>query len=241
MSNAKRFLETFNKIENYIKKLNTPYYSNFGFVKTVRNLSKSNIVIKKFEDDLIDFADLRNAITHRKDINKPLAEPYDEIVVQIQKIMRILTKPKLAYDIANKPVYCANTIDPIVEVISNMEKNVYTHIPVYENKIFIGLFSESSIVKWLGKNSYKDGFLLEESKIGELSKYYDKIDDPFSTYKIIRRDLDVFTIEKYFQEMVQNKIRLGAIIVTENGKNSEKPLGIITSWDLPKINDYLQL
>lgn len=37
------------------------------------------------------------------------------------------------------------------------------------------------------------------------------------------------------QTFVNQTKRLGAIFVTENGKREEKIIGIITSWDLPKL------
>ena len=42
-----------------------------------------------------------------------------------------------------------------------------------------------------------------------------------------------------FEDAIYGKNRLGAVLITKNGTKDEKPLGIITAWDLPKLKEYL--
>lgn len=65
-SGADQFLSSFNRIEKRLRdELDNP--RNMGFSEMVRRLSKSkNINVRRAEDDLLQMAQLRNAIVHEK-------------------------------------------------------------------------------------------------------------------------------------------------------------------------------
>lgn len=238
MSNAEKFISTFNKIAKYLGELyGAEKY--IDFMTLVRDLSKSNNVICSYKDDLKEYAELRNAIVHQRR-DKIIAEPHEETVQHLQKIYENLKNPPTSLTIASRPVYFCKVDDLISEVVTEMTKKVYTHVPVYEKNKFIGVFSESSITKWLGDSAESDGFLLEQTRIGELKKYLDQLDDEFNCYKFISRTTDVFNIQDAFLSLVSQHKRLGAVFITERGKEDEKILGIITAWDLPKIKEFLK-
>lgn len=233
VSNAQKFLYAFNKIEQYLKKI---YGSDkhIDVSSLVRELSERNNLIRTYSEELRQYAKLRNAIVHQT-TDKPIAEPYDETVEYIQRIYEAMTKPPTAYQIASKPVECCNTEDLIVEVVKEMTEKDYTCVPVYDGDKFVGVFSESSITKWLGESAEKDGFLLEQIKIGDLKKYFDLLHDSFRGYEFVPKNTNVFDVQEKFLSFTAKQRRLAAIFVTENGRKEEKILGMITAWDLPKI------
>ena len=58
------FLASFNRIEKWLQK-ELPGDERFGFSELVRRASKQKIsVIEEYEDDLLQIAQLRNAIIH---------------------------------------------------------------------------------------------------------------------------------------------------------------------------------
>ena len=238
MSNAEKFITTFNKIEKYLTKLHGAE-KYIDFISLVRELSERNNIIRIYKDDLKEYAELRNAIVHQTR-GKLIAEPYEETIQHIHQIYEVLTNPPSALMIASKPVYSCSIDDRISDVVTEMTKNVYTHVPVYEKNKFIGVFSESSITKWLGDSAESDGFLLEQTGIGELKKYLDQPNDEFNGYKFLSKTTDVFNIQAAFLFFVSEHKRLGAVFITERGKEDEKILGIITAWDLPKITELLK-
>ncbi len=235
MSNAQRFLAAFNKIEQHLKKL---YGSDkhTDFFSLVRELSEHNNLIRTYKEDLREYAELRNAIVHLS-MGKPIAEPYDDTVEHLQKIYESITKPPTAYQIASKQVKCCNIEDLIAEVVKEMTEKDYTYMPVYNGDKFVGVFSESSITKWLGESAEKDGFLLEQTKIGHLKKYFDLPHDSFQGYQFVPKNTNVFNVQEKFLSFTVEQRRLAAIFVTENGRKPSKILGVITAWDLPKIKN----
>jgi len=241
ISNAERFITIFNKIDKYLRRVDRQdRHGGFvAFGNLVYDVSKYNKLICTYREDLREYAELRNVIVHQFK-GKSIAEPHDEVVQQIKKLYENLTQPPVAYTIASKPVFVCSTNDFITDVIQVMTEKTYTHIPVYEESEFIGVFSESSITKWIRNSAEDGGFILEETKIGDLKRYLDRSDNKFNSYKFLAKNTDVFSIQEAFLSFVQEEKRLGAIFITETGKVNEKLLGIITAWDIPKIKSLLQ-
>lgn len=233
MSNTEEFLKIFNEIEKHLRKLaQVDFRPSFGQI--VRELIEKNSIVRSYRYDLEEYAELRNAIVHAV-TKKPIAEPLPETVEAIKKIYEDLISPPRALEIASSPVYSCDINSNIIDVIKTMKKEVYTYVPVYDGREFIGVFSEASILRWLGDSVTEGGFILDKEKIGELQKYFDQPDDPFNSYKFISKDTSVFDIREEFLKFVQKRNRLGAIFITEHGAPNEKLLGIITAWDLPQI------
>jgi hypothetical protein len=92
MTNSEIFLDTYNKIDSYLKKIDN-YDSYVNFSQKVKN--SRNPVIQRFKDELISFGELRNAIVHNPKIgNQAIAEPHENTVIRIQKIYEKITNKK---------------------------------------------------------------------------------------------------------------------------------------------------
>lgn len=96
-SNSKRFLDAFNNIDYFIK---TRYGFNraMGFSELIRKAVSLNYTVRKYEDDLIDYGRLRNAIIHNNNENIVIAEPHDSVVEKIEHIEKVLTTPPKALE-----------------------------------------------------------------------------------------------------------------------------------------------
>jgi hypothetical protein len=54
---------------------------------------------------------------------------------------------------------------------------------------------------------------------------------------IVPKSVNIFEVENIFGKSHKEKQKLEGVIITENGRSNEAPLGIITAWDLIEI-DY---
>ena len=61
--NSKRFLDAYNNID-YTLKTRQNLNRSMGFSDLIRKTSTTNYIVKKYEDDLVDYGRLRNAIIH---------------------------------------------------------------------------------------------------------------------------------------------------------------------------------
>ena len=86
--NSDRFIVAYNRIEKVLaEKADVNGY--FPFYRLIDKVKITNSVVRKYEDDLREFGDLRNAIVHdRTGIDYVIAEPHDDIVERIELIER---------------------------------------------------------------------------------------------------------------------------------------------------------
>ena len=92
---SRYILAHFNRIEKWMReRLNNPV--NMGFSEMTRRLSrKEKGQIAQFEEDLLQMAQLRNAIVHERIADDfVIAEPNEWAVQRIETIEQALTKPE---------------------------------------------------------------------------------------------------------------------------------------------------
>ena len=95
MANSDLFLISFNRIEKWMRD-EMGNARNMGFTELVRRLAqRKQLMIRKYEDDLLQLAQLRNAIVHdRIAVDFVIAEPNDWTVKRIQLIEQELIQPR---------------------------------------------------------------------------------------------------------------------------------------------------
>ena len=234
-TNSMRFLSAFNSIEYTIK---TRYNMNrsMGFSEAVRKAVAFNFTIRKYEDDLISYGRLRNAIVHDNG-EYVIAEPHIEVVEKIEKIERLLTTPPKALEVvARRDVLSVHSSKSMREVITLIASSNYSNLPVFndENEI-IGIANGQKMLDSFGK------FLLSG---GNETAFLDsvKIEDMLSKlensnyYAFANKEV---TVEQALALFHQNS-KLLAVLVTENGGAQEKPLGIMPGSDVLKMNKILE-
>lgn len=234
-TNAMRFLSAFNNIDYAIK---TRYNMNrsMGFSEAVRKAVAFNFTIRKYEDDLISYGRLRNAIVHDNS-DVVIAEPHIDVVEKIEKIERLLTTPPRALEtVARRDVLTVHCSKSMREVILLIASSNYSNIPVFndDNEI-IGIANGQKILDSFGKfllSGGKEKAFLDSVKIEDMLS---KIENS-NYYAFANKDI---TVEQALSLFHQNS-RLLAVLVTENGGAKEKPLGIMTGSDVLKMNKILE-
>jgi predicted transcriptional regulator len=234
-SNSSRFLNAFNSIDYTIK---TRYNMNrsMGFSEAVRKAVAFNYTIRKYEDDLISYGRLRNAIVHENG-DYIIAEPNIEVVEKIEKIEKLLTTPPRALDVvARRDVLSVHASKSMKEVIMLIASSSYSNLPVFDdNNEIIGIANGQKILDAFGKYLLAGGkseTFLESVKIEDMLS---KIENS-NYYAFANQDI---TVEQALSLFHQNS-KLLAILVTKNGGAKEKPLGIMTGSDVLKMNKILE-
>lgn len=234
-SNAMRFLAAFNNIDYAIK---TRYNFNrsMGFSEAIRKAVALNYIVRKYEDDLVTYGRLRNAIVHGND-DFVIAEPHIDIVEKMEKIERLLTTPPRALEVvARRDVLTVHASKSMREVIKLIASSSYSNIPVFndDNEI-IGIANGQKILDSFGR------YLLAD---GKADQFLDgvKIEDMLSKventnyYAFANEDI---TVEESLSLFHKNS-KLLAILITKTGGAKEKPLGIMTGSDVLKMNKILE-
>ncbi|MBI5204431.1 MAG: hypothetical protein HZA11_05890 [Nitrospirae bacterium] len=232
MENSERYLNAFNSIENHLKKI-CNFDTRATFSQVVNEASKRSSVVRRFEDDLKEFADLRNAIVHDRGGGYVIAEPNVKAVETIEQILDVITKPPKVIPAFQVAVLAFDTHTLVSKAVASMAKKKFSQAPITDNGVFKALFTTDAITRWLGLNENANGgrICLSECTIGEVLEYSESLDN----FKFISRKATLFETMEAFHEFEKQGKRLDAALITETGKAKEAIIGIVTVADFPKM------
>lgn len=234
--NSKRFIDAYNNID-YTLKARYNFNRSMGFSDLIRKTVSMNYVVAKYEDDLIDYGRLRNAIIHSNNENFVIAEPHDSVVENIEHIEKLLVTPPLAIEtVARKNVLVIDSEKSMKDVIIAIAESGFSNIPVYnKNRELIGVANGQKILSSFGQ------YLLSGGK-SETFLNHVKVEDMLSTldgsdyYVVKKTDC---TVEEALSEF-NNNHKLLAILFTKKGGKNEIPVGIMTGSNIVEAQNIIE-
>ncbi|SEM94584.1 CBS domain-containing protein [Mesobacillus persicus] len=232
-----QFEVAFNRIHRCLKDMVKDAH-NDSFVELLNTGFKNHSIIRKYKNELYQFAKLRNAIVHEKvDTDYYIAEPHRQVVNRIESIAANFEKPPLAMSISSTPVFYYYEDAFLKDVLKAINKFDFTRFPIYnKNYEYQGLLTASDIIRWMAKQLNSNVISLENVQVNQLlrtnKKYY---------VDFIKESTNLFEVEELFDQYHAEDKKLQAVILSENGGPNSKPKAILTPWDLldpdPKGND----
>ncbi len=226
--NAQRFLSAFVQIEKKLRLIagETRYEK---FYRLLEAAAKQNKIVRRYEFNLQEYADLRNAIVHQRDgVGQVIAQPTDEVVQEIEEVLSLLTQtPPVSKYFLKKIDYCKKE-DKILKVHQIMHQKGYSKIPVVERDMIVGLLHIEDIAAWAC------GKLQGEIRKENVESLMDNVQGKRNVL-FISKDTNVYDIPSYFTQGLKKGSKLDAIFITETGSKKQKAIGIITVKDLPLI------
>lgn len=234
MSNATKFLDAYERIRKHlISKLQLNKGESF---KILIDRSRDDAVVKRYTNDLREYADLRNAIIHESTDDHIIAEPCTEVVNQITKIADLITAPTPVLPTLLRTVVGYAPEVSIGEVVKEMQRHSYSQVPVIrQNAVVTGLLTTDTIVRWLAAEVKEDVLSLSETPLSKVLKCADKDPKNAPRHILLSRNEPLLNVVATFEEEMHSGRRLDAVLITQNGKAGEALLGIATVWDIPKI------
>ncbi|MBO5345181.1 MAG: CBS domain-containing protein [Clostridia bacterium] len=230
--NATRFIAAYNRLDQGLRDI----YSikrTLTFSDMIRKVASVNTVVSKFEEDLIDYGRLRNAIVHRSG-DEIIAEPHIEVVEKLEKIARIInTPPKVIECLRPRKVFTVDGDTSLRQVGLEMAKSGYSVVPVYISGTLVGVINRKMIIDGIGK-FIEQGRDIDDSINEPVSKCLDIFNET-SHYEVAPIGLTIETLMYMFQ---QNR-KLSSVILTENGNYTEPAKVVIVSADLIDLNTIL--
>ena len=203
---ADTFLAHFNRIEKWMReRLNNPV--NMGFSEMTRRLSrKEKGQIAQFEEDLLQMAQLRNAIVHER-----IADDF------------VIAEPKFA-----KRVTAFEITTSLETLLTIIAKKQYSQFPIYEKGVFKGLITVRGIGVWFAIESTKGEVHIANRTVRELlASNYKR-----SNYQFVSIEATVFEVEQMFREQP----RLEAVLISKSGHPNGELVGIVRPRDLASIH-----
>lgn len=232
--NATRFLKAYNNLD-YGLRVQYNFKRGMAFSDIIRRSVMVNSVIRKYEDELIDYGRLRNAIVHSGNSETIIAEPHLDIVEKLEHISSLITTPPKVLDtVCKKDVITIDGADTLEKTVALISKSGYSNLPVFENGTLIGVANGQRILDCIGEAIRKQQDLNTFLRETTIKMLLERISAQY--FCVQSADL---TLESALNIFYKNRKML-VILITKNGSTSEKLLGIITVADIMDINNILE-
>lgn len=229
---VEQFEITFNQIHQHLKELNG-YPKNDNFVELLQRSKLKHSVIRVHFDQLKQYAKLRNAIVHERISGDYfIATPHTDVVDQLKRIKRTLDQPPKALEFATRPVLFFKQDTDITHIIEAFEEHGISQFPIYNtDRSFAGLLTNDGIIRWFSQNNHNGKVDLENMTASHVLA-----SEKHKSVEFLQSSATVFELEERFERSLDENRKLKAVILTESGSPDDVPAGIVTTWDLIKVD-----
>lgn len=234
-TNAERFISAYNQIDYALRTI-YGFKRSISYADLIRKTVPLNSVVRKYEDELIDYGRLRNSIVHKTNPNYVIAEPHIEVVEDFERIAKIITTPPLAIDkVCKHQVKICDSKIKLKDLIGLMSHDGYKNIPVYEGNTLKGVAIGLNILEIIGDKILQGDNIEHFIELTQVEDVLSTIEDT----KYFRVCDKTLTIETALNNFYLNR-RLQIIIITEHGRVDERPLGVVTIADILDMNAIIE-
>ena len=228
-----KFIKLFNELESKLRqKIKVDDYITFH--RMVEIVAEKDYVVRRNQRKLQKLANLRNAIVHDTEYPyKIIADPRDDTLDILKNLLETITNPpKLIPKFQNSQLRIFELNESLISCLKFMDEYDFSQVVVAEFDKYRILSSEG-IIGWL-RSSKNVGLVdIENASIGDALPFEDIEECGY----LSRNDPIELAIELFEKTIQKGIARLNAILITHSGKPTEKPLGIITPWDLMGIEN----
>lgn len=220
-----RFLAAFNRIDELMRKRCQMPIGKHEFSAVLSEFEKRTYFTDR--DFLLLASRLRNVIVHdNKDPVVELATPAQKVVERIERIVKELESPeKVEKRFVNEEVVTVASDQTLKDVLKLVSEKQFSQFPVIDEGKIVGLLTENGITRWLSSA------VSTESMI----EFADVIAATILEHEETRENMILIGRLRELNEIrlqFSKNPFLEAAIITQAGKPDQKPLGIITRWDL---------
>ena len=234
-SNAERFLNAYSAIEHEMERiLNLKEHRRF--FELIERSARVNPVIERFRFDLKEYSELRNAIVHDRSGGEIIAVPIDEVVAKIERIAELLLEPPKVAPLFLKEVLTFSVSHPVSRAIRSLSQMSFTQAPLLDGDTLVGLITSNILVKWMGISLAGDSLDIDNTTMKDVVEAVGNE----CNFEIVSVNKSLFEIPNLFYCWQQEGKKLEAVLITQNGNDSEPLLGIITNRDLPLVHRELE-
>lgn len=229
MDRTQQFLDRFNELEQFLRE-NTNSKREVPFGSMIGHVAQKNAAVRRYERDLREFADLRNAIVHEHPRGHVIAdirgEALDEFLTMTDRIMA----PELVYPLFRREIAVYREDDPLSRAVKDMWESGHSQVIVRVGQM-LTLLSSQGVTRWLGSQVNGQSIDLTDASVGDALGFEEEGGIAF-----LARDAPVDEARELFLSFPsRHSQRLRAVLITENGRPSEAALGIVTASDLVEL------
>ena len=224
VGSTEEFIGLYHKLWDFLRHI-TDSDRSVSFHELVDEAAKDNGVVKKEARLLKDFGRLGNIIRNRQ--GHKIAEPTKEALSSFKCLVDNIISPQKLVPAFQAEIKCFSPDEKLVTALKYMGGNDFSQI-VISDKVKVSLLTAEGVAKWLEHQADKDVIRIGRVKVRDALAC-----DISDSFVLMGAEHTVYDAQEAFKKAIEKKYpRLFAIIITDNGKRTGKPIGIVTPWDL---------
>lgn len=232
---ARRFLNAFHRIEQLLRQRSgaKDYVRFYELIDGTRSLNPEQ------KRRLKELADLRNVIAHHpyNDDDEPYATPRTETIKWIEAQADIIERPPMVIPALKlQPPAVLLGTEPLSKFLTMLGAPYnFSQSPYRRHNGELGLITTNAVARWLAMQHQGDGYLSDDVAIDQVvavgAEFRDRVLVKSRKLKIVDA-LTLFSGDRDSEPP-------SAVVMTETGTTSEKPLALITPSDIPAMTKLL--
>lgn len=233
MDNAQLYIEKYKELETIVRK-------TYGLPESdsISHFLKNQNKFNRYYDDISYCQKVRNFMQHERKIDARFAiVPNDAMVAFIDQLIKKVADRPQCNDICIKfkDIEWRSLSDSVKSTMKVMRQKVYTHIPIIENGLLVGVFDENSLFNYVAENEILD--VDEKLRFADIQEYLSIQDREMEEFLFVKPTMYVDDLEKEIQKYFSKNKRVGIAFLTTNGRENGPIQGMITPWDIISLVD----
>ena len=229
---AGRLLAAYNELDDYMRRF-LKHGSETSHKRLIDEIAQTNPLFERVQYELHSFAKLRNAIIHTHMLNAaPIATPNEEAVAEYEKMVAGLLHPPPAWSIAIalSDIFTTEWTERVRDVVAVMNEHVYTHVPILRDGAVVGVFSEHTFFSSLAAHARLE--ITDETRFEEFREFLAPDRHASEFFVFLSETATLVDLLICFRKNFDEKKRLAAVFITEDGSETGRLRGLVTAWDI---------
>jgi CBS domain-containing protein len=232
-----RFSAAYNRIDHALSEMvgeagTTARHRKHAFARKIRILANRQRRFVRYADFLLEIGELRNAIVHNRTADEHyIAVPNEETVLELEKIEQRILDPERVIPRFERNVLTLAPDTTLAEAWNLVRDSGRSRFPVYGREGFIGLLTSNGFARFCADRVVDGRLELDATKVqiaDVLQADHRKDQVAFVGRNALVDDVD---------GLYSRKEPLEAVLITEHGKLSERPIGMICAADVAALED----
>ena len=238
MSRASEFLDLYKSVEEALQARYMKHPDERISNSILRFMNSSEG--KPFKEELNLCREVRNLLSHHARFEgEEAVEPSEKLNVFLKRLLYFLENPPQAHKIGTKTedLLCASRDTLLLDIFARMEKRGFSHVPILEGNSLYGVLSISTLFTHYKK--HPDEKLGHDANVGRLWEFLPPEKHMNERFAFVAPSCSYEKLRTLFADGGPSKKRLAAVFVTANGRPNARLLGMVTPWDMLRV-DHLE-
>ncbi|MBR6917182.1 MAG: CBS domain-containing protein [Clostridia bacterium] len=234
MNSAEVFLDLYKTLEDDLKE----YYAGKKLKYSSPVYEFMNTDGRKYYDELDLCREIRNILSHHPYYGGEIAlTPSDKLTETLKEIINYVENPVRAIDIAThaSDLMSAELDDSVSSLLFKMEKKGISHVPVMKDGVLLGVFSVGAVFDFMRS---RPGVVIDSSlTLSEMKDFLPVNAHRNEQYLFCDTAATLQEVGALFSLAGPRQRRVAAVFVVKGSDKGSQVKGMITPWDMVKVNN----